>query len=119
MRPDTRHETLRLHLLPKDTEHLLLQVHGDHHAIVAHPPGKLAGEKSRPAPEIKDTAARDGRIVQQGDQAGTKTVSTGYQGARPGRQGRPHGGEGAGLLRVGSTGQVQSDHKENVGNPMA
>ena len=57
MRPDTSHEPLTLHLLPKDAEHILLQVHRDHRTLVPNLPCELAGEKTRPATEIKDAAA--------------------------------------------------------------
>ena len=113
MRPYTGHETFRLHLLPQDTEHLLLQVNGDYHAIVARPPGKLAGEKSRPATEIKDTAPGL-------DVSFSKAIGPEQKPSQPVlRMPGPGGGEDLVVVRdrafsrVDSTGR-QIDHKENV-----
>jgi hypothetical protein len=55
VRPDTRYETLLLHLFPQDAEHLFLYVHSDYVTSIANSFGKLAGEKTRPAAKIKDT----------------------------------------------------------------
>jgi hypothetical protein len=56
VRPNTRHETLQLHLFPQDAEHLFLYVHSDYFTGIAKSFSKLASEKTRPAAKIKDTA---------------------------------------------------------------
>jgi hypothetical protein len=57
VRPDTGHEPLRPKLFPQDAEHLPLEVYRDHGTGITNPPGKLAGEETRSAANVKDAVA--------------------------------------------------------------
>jgi len=57
VRFDPGQQTLRLQFFRQNAEHLLLDVHGEHHTGIADPLCEFPGKEARPAAEIKDPVA--------------------------------------------------------------